>query len=57
MFPPGPGISKSFVRGSHLAKVGEDDEAIQYFDIILPRLKKVEGPSGSNKLPVIIECI
>ena len=40
-----------------MAKIGEDDEAIQYFDLILPRLKQIEGPCGSNKLPVIIECI
>lgn len=55
--PPGPGITKKFVRGSHLAKAGEDDEAIQYFDLILPRLKKAEGVQGSGKLPEIIECI
>ncbi len=57
MFPPAPGLTKAFVRGSHLAKDGEDDEAIQYFDLILPRLKMKEGPHGSNKLPIIIECI
>ena len=35
---------------------GEDDEAIQYFDFIWPRLKAAEGqPQG--KLPTIIECI
>jgi len=27
------------VRGKHLRKKGEDDEAIHYFDFIFPRLK------------------
>jgi hypothetical protein len=36
---------------------GEDDEAIQYFDFILPRLKKAEGPEGTGKIPYWIECI
>ena len=57
MMPPGPGITKKLVRGEHLRQKGEDDEAIQYFDRILPRLKETEGPSGSNKLPVIIEGV
>jgi histone arginine demethylase JMJD6 len=57
LFPPGEGITKAFVRGTHLMKEGEDDEAIQYFDFILPRLKQKEGPTGSGKLPIIIECI
>ena len=35
---------------------GEDDEAIHYFDFILPRLKEAEcHPQG--KLPDMIECI
>ena len=42
--PPLEGITKQFVRGEHLRKKGEDDEAIQYFDKILPRLKETEGP-------------
>ena len=57
MMPPMKGVTKSFVRGEHLRKKGEDDEAIQYFDKILPRLKAAEGPKGSNRLPVIIEGI
>lgn len=56
MFPPTPGISKSFVRAEHLRKKGEDNEAIQYFDLLLPRLIEKEGPGGSNKLPTIIQC-
>ena len=57
LFPPAEGIKKSFVRGEHLRQKGEDNEAIQYFDKILPRLIAKEGPTGSNKLPTIIECI
>jgi len=44
LFPPGEGITKEFVRGEKLRKKGEDNEAIQYFDKILPRLKEKEGP-------------
>jgi histone arginine demethylase JMJD6 len=43
LIPPGPGITKKFVRGKHLMQKGEDDEAIQYFDFIWPRLKAAEG--------------
>jgi histone arginine demethylase JMJD6 len=57
MMPPTEGISKQLVRGEHLRKKNEDDEAIQYFDKILPRLKEMEGPKGTNRLPEIIECI
>lgn len=39
LMPPGKGITKSLVRGTHLMKRGEDDEAIHYFDLVLPRLK------------------
>ena len=39
LIPPAPGITKKFVRGEHSLNKGEDDEAIQYFDKILPRLK------------------
>jgi hypothetical protein len=35
---------------------GEDDEAIHYFDFILPRLKAAENHQN-GKLPIIIECI
>jgi hypothetical protein len=35
---------------------GEDDEAIQYFDFIFPRLKALEN-NKNGKLPEIIECI
>ena len=35
---------------------GEDDEAIHYFDFILPRLKEAENKKG-GKLPTMIECI
>jgi histone arginine demethylase JMJD6 len=55
--PPGNGITKKLVRGEHLLQKGEDDEAIQYFDKVLPRLKSSEGPTGSNRLPVIIEGV
>lgn len=57
LIPPGPGIDKNLVRGKHLIKDGEDDEAIQYFDFILPRLKKTEGPEGSGKIPYWIEGV
>ena len=54
--PPGKGITKKLCRGKHLTKKGEDDEAIHYFDIVLPRLKAAENhPKG--RLPLIIECI
>jgi histone arginine demethylase JMJD6 len=43
LIEPGPGITKPLVRGKHLMKKGEDDEAINYFDFILPRLKESEG--------------
>ena len=55
--PPGKGITKSLVRGTHLMKRGEDDEAIHYFDLVLPRLKREEGPAGSGKIPEIIEGV
>ena len=35
----------------------EDDEAIHYFDFILPRLKKQEHFCENPKLPVILEGI
>ena len=57
MMPPGPGITKKLVRGEHLLEKGEDDEAIQYFDKVLPRLKEAEGPNGTNRLPEIIEGV
>lgn len=36
---------------------GEDDEAIHYFDFILPRLKAEEHFKENGRLPHIIECI
>lgn len=39
------------MRAKHLRLKGEDDEAIHYFDLQLPRLKE-EG-----KVPFMIECI
>lgn len=44
------------MRGKHLRKQGEDDEAIHYFDFILPRLKQNEH-HANGKLPIMIECI
>jgi len=39
-------------------KKGEDDEAIHFFDFILPRLKKAENhPNGKFPNPGWIECI
>ena len=55
--PPGEGITKKLVRGAHLLEPGEDSEAIQYFDFVLPRLKAAEGPQGTNRLPTIIEGV
>jgi hypothetical protein len=39
LIAPDPELTKKFVRGRHLINKGEDDEAIHYFDFILPRLK------------------
>jgi histone arginine demethylase JMJD6 len=41
--PPAPDLTKKFVRGRHLMSKDEDDEAIHYFDFVLPRLKAAEG--------------
>ena len=57
LMPPGPGITKKLVRGEHLLEKGEDDEAIQYFDKILPRLKAQEGPTGTNRITEFIEGV
>jgi hypothetical protein len=43
LIEPGPGINKRLVRGRSLTKLNEDDEAIHYFDYILPRVKEKEG--------------
>ena len=43
LIPPSPDYDKKFVRGRHLMSKEEDDEAIHYFDFILPRLKAKEG--------------
>ena len=56
LIPPAPGVTKKFVRAKHLRKKGEDDEAIHYFDLHLPRLKEAEHRPG-GKLPEMIECI
>ena len=56
LIKPAPGLSKKFIRGKHLMKKGEDDEAINYFDFVLPRLKKAECHEN-GQLPEIIECI
>ena len=45
------------MRGEHLLEPGEENEAIHYFDKILPRLKAKEGPQGSNRLPIILEGV
>lgn len=43
LIKPGEGITKNRVRGKDLVNKGEDDEAINYFDYILPRIKEKEG--------------
>ena len=43
LIPPSPDLTKKFVRGRHLMSKDEDDEAIHYFDFVLPRLKAAEG--------------
>jgi len=43
LMPPSPDLTKKFVRGRHLMSKDEDDEAIHYFDFVLPRLKATEG--------------
>lgn len=43
LIAPGEGINKRLVRGRHLINKDEDDEAIHYFDFILPRVKHYEG--------------
>jgi histone arginine demethylase JMJD6 len=35
-----PGTSKKVATGSHLVKAGEDDEAVNYFVDILPRIRQ-----------------
>ena len=56
LVPPFKGVSKKFVRGEHLRKKGEDNEAVHYFDLIWPRLKAAENHPG-GKLPLVIEGI
>jgi histone arginine demethylase JMJD6 len=48
LFPPG--INKEIVKGTSLINKGEDDEAIDYFTTILPRIKHRLKNSG---LPVL----
>ena len=31
----------------------EDNEAIHFFDLKLPRMKKAEGPTGTNRIKFI----
>jgi len=50
MIPPTPGLDKKTVRGRKYTEDHEDDEAIHYFDFILPRLKEAEGPAGTNQI-------
>ena len=59
LIPPSEIIDKKFVRGKHLLEPSEKElnEAIHYFDLVLPRLKRIEGPTGSGKLPIIIEGV
>lgn len=35
-----PSVSKRVAKGKDVTKKGEDDEAVMYFDFILPRIKK-----------------
>ena len=42
MIKPEEWINKPMVRGKKLITKGEDDEAINYFDYILPRLRETE---------------
>jgi len=37
-------------RGKKYEKDDEDNEAIHYFDLTLPRMMKAEGPTGTNKM-------
>ena len=57
MMPPGEGVTKNMVRGKKLMEEDEDDEAIQYFDFILPKVKAKYGPEGSGQITEIIEGI
>ena len=56
LIPPLPEYEKHFLRGHHLKKEGEREQAIHYFDLIWPRLKRIEGPEGTGKLKYI-ECV
>lgn len=49
LIAPSSDINKRLVRGRHLISKDEDDEAIHYFDFILPRVKHYEG----HKLEII----
>ena len=51
LFPPE--VPKEIVKGKGLRSKGEDDEAIHYFDYILPRIKEKNGAS----IPCILECV
>ena len=57
MMPPNEGLTKSIVRGKDLMQRDEDDQAIQYFDFVLPRVKQHYGPEGNGLIKEIIEGI
>ena len=49
-----PSLSKSTVKAKHLMRDGEDDEAIDWFSNLLPRLKQ-----ANSQMPVVefIQCV
>lgn len=51
--PPEAHVDKNLARGKKYEKDDEDNEAIHYFDLTLPRLKKAEGPEGTKRLQFI----
>ena len=50
LIPPEAHIDKHMARGKKYEKDDEDNEAIHYFDLTLPRMMKAEGPTGTNKM-------
>ncbi len=55
--PPEPFVTEKSVRGEYLRKPEEDDEAIQYFNLILPRLKAAESAKKEDERMTFIEFI